>query len=248
MRTKTLLLAAAAFAAGLTVSSADPVYSQNVVGYVNLPMTNGVFSVVAPALDLDGTGVNNTVASLFPNPAINDKVYVFNGAGYDILSYIVQQSGHSPNYTYATNWFDALGAIAPNYPINPGQAAFYLPATNETATITGVVLQGTNLVNTYFPAAGNFQLLSSIFPIAGGLTSVLGYQPTINDIVYIYDNGQYDIYSYIVQQSGHSPNYTYATNWFNALGVVQEPVINVGQGFWIRPGGSSSWSQNLTVQ
>ena len=248
MRTKTLLLAVAAIAAGLATSSADPVYSQNVVGYVNLPMTNGVFSVVAPTLDLDGTGINNTVASLFPNPAYNDKVYVFNGAGYDVLNYTAQYTLSHPPVPYATNWLNALNAVAANYPINPGVSVFYLPATNETATIAGVVLQGTNLVNTYFPAAGNFQLLSSIFPIAGGLTSVLGYQPTYGDIVYIFDNGQYDMYTYTAQYTLSHPPVPYATNWLNALNAVQEPVINVGQGFWIKPAGSSSWSQNFTVQ
>lgn len=243
MRTKTLLIAAAALAFGLATSQAQ-VYSQNVVGYVNVPLTNGVFSVVAPTLDLDGTGVNNTVSTVFTTPAIGDIVYVFNGTGYDTLSYIVEGSGHP--VVYVTNWFNGSGNVASGYSINPGVSVFYLPAANETATLVGNVLQSTNLVNTYFPAAGHFQLLSSKAPISGGLTSVLGYTPTIGDNVYIYDNGHYDIYSYIVEGSGHPVTYT--TNWFNGAGAVQEPVINVGQGFWMLPAGSSSWSQNFIVQ
>jgi hypothetical protein len=247
MRTKTLLIAAAALAFGLATSQAQ-VFSQNVVGYVNVPMTNGLFTVIAPTLDLDGTGIHNTVSSVFTTPTINDNVYVFNvGTGsYDVLSYILKSlGGHPPTYT--TNWYDANGNLAVNYPINPGVSVFYLPAANETATLVGTVLQGTNLVNTYFPAAGQFQLLSSIVPIGGGLQSVLGYHPTINDNVYIYDNGTYDVYSYIQKSlGGHPPTYT--TNWFDANGNQIQPVINVGQGFWLLPAGSSSWTQNFIVQ
>lgn len=242
MRTKTLLIAAVALAFGLATSQAAPVYSQNVVGYVNVPLTNGVFSVVAPTLDLDGTGIHNTVATVFTTPTIGDTVYVFNGSGYDVLNYTVVGSGRPPVYT--TNWFNG-SAVASSYPINPGVSVFYLPAANETATLVGNVLQSTNLVNTYFPAAGNFELLSSVAPIAGGLTSVLGYHPTIGDTVYIYDNGQYDTYNYTVVGSGRPPVYT--TNWFNGS-LQSEPVIQVGQGFWMLPAASSSWVQNFIVQ
>jgi hypothetical protein len=239
---KTLLIAAAALAVGVISSQAQAVYSQNVVGYVNVPLTNGVFTILAPALDADGNGTNNTVSSLFTTPSIGDTVYVFNGTTYDVMSYIVKGSGHPVVYT--TNWFNN-GTLAANYAINPGQSVFYLPSANETVTLTGTVLQGTNLVNTYFPAAGSFQLLSSKVPIAGGLTSVLGYTPTLGDNVYIYDNGQYDVYSYISKGSGHPV--VYVTNWFNN-GVLSEPVINVGQGFWLQPAASSSWKQNFIVQ
>jgi hypothetical protein len=246
MRTKTLLAAAAALALSLAASQATPVYSANVVGYVNIPVTNNVITAVAPALDLDGTGVNNTVATVFTAPAIGDTVYVFNGTGYDIVSYSVVRSGHSPNYTYTTNWF-FNGNLASNYPVNPGEGLFYLSTNDETITIVGTVMQKTNLVNAYFPTAGNVALLSSIAPISGGLTSVLGYNPTTNDTVYIYDNNQYDIYNYTVVRAGHSPNYTYTTNWFENGNQV-EPVINVGQSFWLLSASTTNWTQNFIVQ
>jgi hypothetical protein len=238
---KTLLIAAAALAAGV-ISSQAQVYSQNVVGYVNLPLTNGVLVCIAPALDADGNGTNNTIASIFPTPAIGDTVYVFNGTGYDGLNYKAVGSGHPVVYT--TNWFNGA-AVAASYKINPGASVFYLPAANETATMTGTVLQGTNLVNTYFPAANSIQLLSSQVPISGGLTTVLGYKPTLGDTVYIYDNGVYDGYNYKAVGTGHPVVYT--TNWFKGA-LAGEPVIQVGQGFWLLPATSTNWVQNFIVQ
>ena len=44
MRTKTLLFAAAALAASITASQAQTVYSQNVVGYINITVTNGTLA------------------------------------------------------------------------------------------------------------------------------------------------------------------------------------------------------------
>jgi hypothetical protein len=245
MRTKTLLIAAAALVAGVISSDAQTVYSVNVVGYVNSYFTNGVLASVAPAVDYDGTGTNNTVSSVFPNPALGDTVFVFNNSGgYDTIIYKpISLGGHPP--VTITNW--ALGVtVSSNYPINPGKSVFYLPAANETNTQVGTALQGTNLVNTGFPAAGSIQLLSSIASVGGGLTSVLGYKPSLGDTVYIYDNGGYDTYQYkAISLGGHPP--VTVTNW--ALGVTQiEPFINVGQGFWMLPASNTNWTQNFIVQ
>jgi hypothetical protein len=238
MKTKTLLIAAAALAAGVMSSQAQ-VYSQNIVGYVNIPLTNGVLAAVAPTLDLDGTGTNNTVGTVFPNPSLNDTVFVFNGSGYDALTYKAQGSGHP--VVYVTNWFEGV-TVSSNYPINPGEGAFYLPAANETATIVGDVLQGSNLVNQYFPAANSIALLSSQVPIAGGLTSVLGYNPSLGDNVFIYSNGAYNAYTYKAQGSGHPV--VYVTNWFSGV-TAGEPYINVGESFWLQPATDTNWVENF---
>jgi hypothetical protein len=141
---------------------------------------------------------------------------------------------------YTTNW--AIGStISPNYVINPGQSVFYLPGATETVTEVGVALTGT-LTNQYVPAAGRVNLLASKSPIGGGLTSVLGYQPTYGDHVYTYASGAgYTAYEYTkVSLGGHPPTYT--TNW--AIGsTLSEPVINVGQGFWLNPGSANSWTE-----
>jgi len=65
MRTKTLLLAVGALAAGLVTSQAQPVYSANVVGYMNVPLPSGQYISMANQLDFDGTGTNNNVGTVF---------------------------------------------------------------------------------------------------------------------------------------------------------------------------------------
>src|ERR1035438_2188220 len=86
MRTKTLLLTAAALlAAGIVSTQAQPVYSQNIVGYTTEILPVGWASVNTP-LDLSG---GNYLTNVFPNPGPGggnnpldfSKVYVWNGVG-----------------------------------------------------------------------------------------------------------------------------------------------------------------------
>jgi hypothetical protein len=233
---KTLLIAAAALATSVISSQAQgAVYSQNIVGYVNIPLTNGVLVNISPALDADGTGTNNTIASVFTAPTIGDKVYAFNGVGYDTIAYkaIITRTSST------TNW--AIGTTpSPTYPLNPGESVFYFPAASQTITEVGVALTGT-LTNPYVPAAGKLGLVASVSPISGGITSVLGYEPNIGDHVYIYNNGAYTTYQYkaIITRTSAT------TNW--AIGTtVVEPVINVGQGFWLNPAAANTWVENVT--
>jgi len=229
-------MAAAALAAGIVTSNAQ-VYSQNIVGYVSVPLTNATISCISPVLDLDGTGTNNNISTVFPSPTVNDSVFVFTGAGYDNVIY--KKTGHSPNFV--TNWM-LNATITNNYPVNPGEGLFYLPAANETNTEVGTVLQGTNLLNSYVPAGNVINLIASVAPISGGLTSVLGYQPNVNDSVFIFTGGGYN--NFIYKKSGHSPNFT--TNWqLNA--TVEEPVISAGQGFFLLPAATTAWSENFVV-
>jgi hypothetical protein len=232
----------------MTSQAQSPVYSQNIVGYVNVPEVAGGFSLEAAPLDLDGTGTNNTLSTLFPNPEIGDNVYTYNPAmgQYVVYQYVTKKTGIPPNTTTVTNWYDPNGVIANNTlgVINPGQSFFYNASVNETNTYVGQVLTG-SLTNKYLPAPNGFNMVSSIAPIAGGITTVLSYEPNVGDNVYTYSNGQYVVYQYVTKKTGIPPNTTTVTNWYDPNGNVGEPSINVGQGFFLNPSGSSSWIQNL---
>jgi len=240
MRTKTLLIAAAALAVGV-ISSEAQIYSQNVVGYVNTPLTNGVTAIIAPSLDLDGTGTNNTIATVVGTNGVplNTAVYVFNGGNFETLTFA--KSGHGTGTV--TNW--TLGiTVTNNYPLNPGEGFFIAPAGNFTNLQVGTVLQGA-ITNQYVPAVGGVSaLVASKIPLFGGVSTMLGYHATLGDSIYVFNNGAYTTYSFA--KSGHGTSL--ATNWMNGL-TISEPQFQVGQGFWLVPFASgTTWGTNFIVQ
>lgn len=78
MRTKTLLIAAAALAVGVASSMAQT-YSQNIVGYVNTPILTGYNLLVAPL----SPNTTNNAEAILPSLASGDTLLVWNGSGYN---------------------------------------------------------------------------------------------------------------------------------------------------------------------
>jgi hypothetical protein len=167
MRTKTLLLAAAAaLAAGILTSSAQ-VYSANVVGYITMVVPANGYQVMGNTL-INGSDVNATnndineaftngfVSSPVPatmanptqNPALssNSVFYAWNGSSFGAYYFF--------NAADATTWegspspagWYTQGGVPAVANLNQGKAAFIYnhssgPMTN---TFIGTVLQGTN--------------------------------------------------------------------------------------------------------
>lgn len=177
MRTRTLFLAAAALAAGLATSSAQ-VYSQNVVGYMNVSTPIG-FSLIANQLN----STNNTVASLIPNAPDGSIIYKFvNGA------------------LVANNRLGTWGV--PTMTLNPGEGAiFFNPGPASTLTFVGEVLQGT--LTTPLPAG--FQIISSQVPQAGLINTDLG-MPTGNNGDILYKGGTFTPINFLGGWTGGEPS------------------------------------------
>jgi hypothetical protein len=177
MRTKTLLLAAATLAAGLATSTAQTVYSQNVVGYINQVIPVG-FSMIANQVDYDGTGTNNTLANIFPSAPINTHVYKFTDAGYSV-------------YTYVGSWVPNSSLT-----LNPGEGVFINnPGPNPiTNTFVGTVLQGTftNAVPVGFSMKGYNVPISGVIGPNG-----LGYPAATGDHIYTWTGTNYQIFTYL---------------------------------------------------
>lgn len=249
MRTKALLAAAVIAAFGALSTMAQNVYSLNVVGYINLPLCEG-YNLVANQLDLDGTGTNNTIATVFgSNLPVGTSVSVYyNGSlGWGFYGETYSVFGRSPG-PYTTNWNG--GGVTP---VNPGQGVWvnvptgaFLGATQNVTTV-GQVLQG-SLTNSYLnPSVGGYSLLGNIVPISGGLVSVLNYQPNVGDAISLYVAG-YPPPGFVgntYSVSGRPPG-PYTTNWNSGT----EPVLSVGQGFWLQATlqTPNTWSTNFTVQ
>jgi hypothetical protein len=189
MRTKTLVLTAALTLAGAAASMAQ-VYSQNIVGYVNVTYPAG-FAIAANPLK---TG-SNTVAEVFPSVDLFTQIYKYNNAG---------------GYEAANGNFGAWGT--PGQVLAPGQAFFINFPAAKTITYVGEVLTGTNSV----ALGGGFNMIGCVTPIAGKLTTDLGLQPGLFDVVYQYSKSIHD----------YLPANTYFGSW------VVEPVIGVAEGFW----------------
>jgi len=191
MRTKSLIVGAALLAAGVATSMAQSnVYSLNVVGYINLNLTNGL-NAVANQLDFDGTGTNNTIIGVFSNSLPTGSfVYKFVGGVFQTYGY--SRSGWSGNTTGVS--------------MNPGEAVFVSVPTATSITTVGQVLQGAWTNN----LSGSLTMISAIAPLSGTIDSTgnggLNYTPTTSDFLYLWDIPlqQWDTYGH--SRSGWSPS------------------------------------------
>jgi hypothetical protein len=228
MRTKTLLLAVGALAAGLVTSQAQPVYSANVVGYVNVTVTNNGYTSLTTPVDYDGTGLNDTVTNLFgTNLPSHSIVEVWNGSSF-ISDGFSSKSGPPV-------WSN------PNLNLAPGLGYYIYNPSNFVVNITyvGTVLQG-NLTNMVIGTTGQYSMLGSMVPVASPLQTGLGYQPSPGDIVEIWNQalsgglGNFNSYGFSAKSHTWSPS---------------EPVIQVGQGFFLYTTNTSATiNTNFVVQ
>jgi hypothetical protein len=265
MRTKVLLIAAAALAVG-TVASQAQVYSQNIVGYVNNQVPNGYSVQAAPLTN----SIGNTFTNLYPNYSIDQygdgaldgvAAYVWSGHGFTEYQLLLS----SP-----TGVVQADGATPIASPVfGPGQAFFIDNESGNafTNTFTGTVqidsgaYPGTSTNNVAANAAYSF--LSAKIPVAGGVQTVLGLT---NNIIDQYGDGLLDGEAVLVPKftskviggvtyykaAGYT-EYQYlassSTGFVGADGqtVLPEPQIPVGSGFLFYNDNvqAVSWVQSL---
>jgi hypothetical protein len=149
MRTKTLLIAAAALAAGV-ISSEAQVYSANIVGYVNVNLPAGQLALISNPLD-DGTNQANDLLSGLPNKSTLD---VWNGSGF-------------------TPYTKGASGFAGNPPLPVGTGFFVKSISAYTNTFVGNVVPapGGNQTTNNFPA-GTLVLIGSTLPVSGNFNDV----------------------------------------------------------------------------
>jgi hypothetical protein len=223
MRTKTLLIAAAALAATV-ISSQAQVYS-GIVGYATLSLTNGE-NLVANPLDYDGTGTNNTLQTLLSTNMPNGtKVYTFVNGAWLSVSY---SAGSAKWLGAATNQVNAA--------LNPGYGVFInipttLPPTNVVLTEVGQVLQGT-YTN---PVTAGVQILSCITPLTGTIDTNLMYAPSKGDKVYTWNQSAQNY-------NGTAPSYN-GTKWLGG-----DPTLVVAQPVILSAASNNVWGVNFVAQ
>jgi hypothetical protein len=164
MRTKTLLIAVAALAAGILASSAQT-YSQNVVGYANVVIAgNGEYTLLAnPFDDGNGNNITNIMNSALPNAS---QVLTWDPIG----GYTTYQKGGTAHvWITSTAVPPGQGFFVRNGSVGGGAPAITntfvgTVVANYGASVTNQVPLGYSLQGSPIPYAGNLAILSQ----AGG--------------------------------------------------------------------------------
>ena len=238
---KTLLIAAAALAAGIISTEASSVYSQNIVGYVNTTLAgSGKFTAICNPLQ----GTTNAADQILTSLQSGDALYIWDTAGnqYHSYTFIATDAGGA-----GLSFIDDSSSFVSAPLINPGQGFFYATGSGnqETNTFSGNVVLSNSV-----PLAGSgaFSAIGSTPPVAGSVTSTninLPFQA--GDAVYIWDNSgnQYHSYTFIATDAGGAGlSFIDDSSTF-----VTAPLLSVGQGFFYATGSGSAetWTQNVVL-
>lgn len=192
MRTKTLLLTAAALlAAGIVSSQAQsPVYSANIVGYASVTAPGSQYTMMTvPFLVGTRNGADEIFGDALPQQS---TILVYSTAATTVaLSNVGQLLGTNgtlnvPAQSYITYYYDKqytnLGygawwtdaAYSANTPIPAlpvGKAFFLLPAGTFTNTFAGVVAVNVGATNSATMPGSQYSLVGSAIPFAGDITA-----------------------------------------------------------------------------
>src|SRR5208283_3339438 len=166
MRTKTLLIAAAALAAGVMASSASPTYSQNVVGYNNVTLTDvGANYLLTVPFTM---GASNGVNEVFPLGTLPDYTLV-NIWSEPLQAYTTVQSDTSS----PSGWDDASFAPLTTLPTLPVGAGFVIqPSGAASVTFSGaVVINVGTSTNMVFTDVGSSYLVAAQVPYSGSVAN-----------------------------------------------------------------------------
>ena len=226
MRTKTLLIAAATLAAGLSSSIAQ-VYSQNAVGYYNVTVSStgpaatslSRYKIIANQLNKSDMTLNGVLGTNLPPGTL---FYPFDPA--------------IPGYGTTAELIDADAGWDPNYSLPLGKGGFVrnLAVADMTITFVGEVPQG-SITNTVWPSG--YSIMGSAIPQGGAIQAALGFPG--NEA-----GGDF------VQQWIPGTGYGTANEYLGGgAWDPNEPTVSVGEGFFVRrlTAGGTNWVRNFTV-
>ncbi len=210
-------------AAGVLAVSATDVFSVNAVGFVNVTVPAGQFSIVANPLNAS----DNTLTNLLASVPSGSAVYRFDIANQGFSTYNKTSRG------WTGTGLD--GKTAGQVVFNPGEAFFvYNPSANPIVlTFVGEVLQGSALTSS-IPTG--YSMIASVIPQSDKLQSVLNLPAASGDIVYFFRNGGY--------VTANKSSRGWSGSGVDASG---EPVPLVGEGFFYFTAASKTWTRNFSA-
>ena len=220
MRTKSLL-GLAALAVGLTSASAQ-VYSLNVVGYVNVPLTTGKMSFISVPLAPSGGNYNITNTIVLSDAQDGATIMAWNTTAWN---------------TTVPQWYAGAGWY-PDMVINNGVGFFITSATNSTLTFVGEVPQG---AVTYTIPTGLSTLANKVPEVANFPGGTVGHD---GDTITTWDmTGQKwatTVWQYYADAGWNAGGASDSTN-----GPALNPASAV---FYQNSGAAIPFTRNFTVQ
>jgi len=229
MRTKTLLLSAAAIAAGVVSSQAQSnVYSANIVGYVTTVFKGGgAYTLVANPLDISSNTVIGLLDSVLPNKT-------------QVLIWDPVAQGYTTAQKTGGTWNQNL-----NLPVGAGFFVHTPTAqvTDITNTFVGNIIVSPNGGTNQVTLPLGYYLAGSAVPFNGSVNDYLnGATNTINL------GGVLPNKSQILIWDNSGPG-GYVTSQKTGGTWNQNLTLNPGQGFFVKSQfGGTNWVETLNVQ
>jgi hypothetical protein len=245
---KTLLIAASALAASI-ISSQAGVYSQNVVGYANVPAVSGKNTMMACQFKVGvSNGVNEVFGESLPP---SSEVLTYSAGTYNIALFDNTQGAGQPEWYQS----DDATPLAPLPTLPPGQGFFLIAQGAYTATFAGAIAVNVGTSNNMVLVSGKNNLVASAVPYAGAVTNGnsstggpnLNNLPPSSELLFYTPSG-YVIALFDNTQGAGQPNWYQsddATPYVDAATGGNVPTIAVGQGFFIIPQGPYTWTTGL---
>jgi hypothetical protein len=245
---KTLLIAAAALAAGV-ISSQAGVYSQNIVGYVNVAMTNiaANYFVSIPFTIGQTNGANEIFGTSLPNGTQIDQ---WNGSGFTVTIYDTDPNGISD---FVHHWYMSDDGTITNAPVLPvGSGFLMVPNGTITNTFAGAVAipVGTSNQMVFTNISANY-FVGVAVPYAGALTN--GNSSTgganFNNLpngsqVDFWNGAGFTVYIYDTDPNGILD---FTHHWYMSDDgtITNTPSVVPGQAFLFVPNGDYTWTTGL---
>jgi hypothetical protein len=203
----------------------DGTYCSQPIGFARVTVGPGTGTNALIANQLDAPV--NTLDGLFnlgPNHTMPD------GSSLPPGSEIMKWNGSSSYDVYTWNGTDwgGNGGVT----LAPGEGAFLVIPTNNppvTVTFVGLVREGQLAI----PLAAGYSMVSSMLPEAGGIQSVLGYQPYKQDQVLFWNGNGFSLSTCTILNG-------------NLRWSAGEPVLNVGQAVFMNTRTNEIWRVNYS--
>jgi len=179
-------------------------------------------------------GANEVFGTQLPD---GTQLFQWTGTAYLVSTYDTSVGAD------ANNWYNGdESATAPTPIVLPGQGYFLRTGTTFTNTFVGTVAVAAGASITNVATSGLFNAMASYIPVAGAVSnSIVNFYPPDGTQLFQWTGTAYVVSTYDTSVGAD------ANNWYNGdeSATAPTPVINVGDGFFVRTGTTWNWVQTL---